>query len=613
MRPLAQSDSLVQLPAVEVSAVSLRNVASGVFAEEWSGKELEGRAGQSMAEFLQNQSGIYFKTYGAGSLATAAVRGASASQTAVLWNGFPVQSPMLGLLDWSLLPVVFSDEIKFQHGGNSAAWGSGAVGGAVLMGNKPDFDNRFQLKLSSNIGSFGLRNGQATAKFSNQQFASSTRIFFQKAENDFPFRPEPSLPQQHQTNAAQWQKGLLQELYWRPKNEFLIGWQTWLQRTYREIPPTTTQTKSVANQADEAIRTALNFKWSDTENILQAKAAIFRESIHYRDKLAGIDTPSHFWTWIGEVDWQRKLFSNFKLQVAGNQSFTKAFIKNYKTPAERNQSAVFTAFRYQKDQINAQLDGRIEMVDGRFVPFIPSFGIEKRFQNWLSIGAKLGRNYRLPTLNDLNWSPGGNPNLLAEQGWSSEVNSQISWSKNASSLRFTTAVFNRKIKNWILWRPAEGQPFWAASNIAEVWSRGLENRLHIETAHQNWRFQLEGGYDFIRSTNEVAVKIPKIEKGQQLIYVPVHQGLTGAGITYHGFEIHYKHYFTGSVLTEFGSLPAFQIGDANLSYQQKINEMPCTLSFSIGNCWGADYRVIERRPMPGRAYQLSLSIGFTKN
>lgn len=610
---LAQKDTLVQLPVVEVSATSLRNEPPGSFVEKWSGSDLSEHGASSVADFLQNQTGIYLKSYGSGSLATASIRGASASQTAVLWNGFQVQSPMLGLLDWSLLPVHFSDKITLQHGGNSASWGSGAIGGVVSMDNKPDFGIKRQLNLATGYGSFGSWNGQATAKFASQKVASATRFFYQKANNNFPYQPATGLPEKEQTNAGQKQKGLLQAFYFRPFANIQLGWHTWLQQNYREIPPTTTQNRSEANQEDKVFRSAFNFNWHFRQNIFQAKTAVFRESIRYRDELTGLDSPSHFLTNINELEWQRIFLKKFTLQLAGNQTYTKAFIKNYSgSTAVRHQSAMFASFRYRSSNFSAQLDGRQEVVDGKLVPFTPSFGAEQQLKNWLKFGAKLERNYRLPTLNDLYWTPGGNPDLLAESGWSSELNSQFTFKKNRSTFRFSTAIFNRNIKNWILWHPSPVQVFWSASNIAEVWSRGLENRLRYSWKSSKWHCQLLGGYDFVRSTNQKAVVLPKIEAGQQLIYVPENQGFISIEISFGAFSGKYRHQFTGSVLTELGELPSFQIGEFELGFERQIGGEPARLFFQINNLWDSNYRVIERRPMPGRSYQVGLSLNLSK-
>lgn len=613
MHLFAQTDTLVQLPTVEIIATTLRSEQPGSFWESWSSASLLKQNGSSLAEFLQNESGIYLKSYGGGSLATTTIRGASASQTAVLWNGFQVQSPMLGLLDWSLIPTHFADEVSLQHGGNSSVWGSGAVGGAVLIENKPDFNAKRQFHLSTGIGSFGWRNGQLSAKFATQKLAFSTNIFYQKSENNFSYQPAPSTPLKKQTNAAQRQAGLMQALYWRPSTKHLLSWQTWLQSAYREIPPTTTQTRSEANQEDIIMRTALHWKFAVRKSLLQARSAIFKEKIRYRDPASGLDAPSHFWTSISEVDFQRQFSSKITLQFTGNQTFTQGFTKFYTEPAKRHQSAVFASLRYSDSLVSAQIDGRLELVDGKMMPFTPSIGLDRKLLPWLNFGAKLSRNYRLPTLNDLYWQPGGNPNLLAETGWSEELNLHFNYKQKQMGFGFTTAVFNRNIKNWVLWHPKEGQAFWSASNLAEVWSRGIENRLHFSWTQSFLELKLDAGYDFIRSTNQQDIAIPKIEAGQQLIYVPENQGFAKVQVELKSISVGYRHQFIGSVLTELGSLPSFQIGSVSIELERPVHALDARFFFQIDNCWNTNYRVIERRPMPGRSFEIGCSINFIKN
>ncbi len=273
---------------------------------------------------------------------------------------------------------------------------------------------------------------------------------------------------------------------------------------------------------------------------------------------------------------------------------------------------MFASIRYRSRNFSVQLDGRQELIDGKFAPSTPSIGVGQQLKSWLKLGAKLERNYRLPTLNDLYWTPGGNPDLLAESGWSSELNSQVTLKKHRSTIQFSTAIFNRNIKNWILWHPSPGQFFWAASNIAEVWSRGLENRLHYSWKSSKWHCQLLGGYDFVHSTNQKAVVLPKIEAGQQLIYVPEHQGFVSLSVSSGAFSGNYRHQFTGSVLTELGKLPSFQIGELELGFEWEIGGEPARLFLQINNLWDTTFRVIERRPMPGRSYEVGLSINLSK-
>ena len=57
----------------------------------------------SMAELLQSHSDVYIKSYGLGSIATLSIRGSSSNQNLLLWNEVPVDNPMLGLSDISLI------------------------------------------------------------------------------------------------------------------------------------------------------------------------------------------------------------------------------------------------------------------------------------------------------------------------------------------------------------------------------------------------------------------------------------------------------------------------------------------------------------------------------
>ena len=61
------------------------------------------------------------------------MRGSSPQQVAVRWNGININSFSLGQADFSILPAVAFDEVKVHAGGGSALFGSGAIGGSVLL------------------------------------------------------------------------------------------------------------------------------------------------------------------------------------------------------------------------------------------------------------------------------------------------------------------------------------------------------------------------------------------------------------------------------------------------------------------------------------------------
>ena len=58
----------------------------------------------SMADILTFNTSIFVKQYGRATLSTVAFRGTSPSHTQVTWNGMRINSPMLGMTDFSMIP-----------------------------------------------------------------------------------------------------------------------------------------------------------------------------------------------------------------------------------------------------------------------------------------------------------------------------------------------------------------------------------------------------------------------------------------------------------------------------------------------------------------------------
>ena len=70
----------------------------------------------SMADILTFNTSIFVKQYGRATLSTVAFRGTSPSHTQVTWNGMRINSPMLGMTDFSMIPSYFIDDASLLHG-----------------------------------------------------------------------------------------------------------------------------------------------------------------------------------------------------------------------------------------------------------------------------------------------------------------------------------------------------------------------------------------------------------------------------------------------------------------------------------------------------------------
>ena len=606
-----QLDSIVQLVTVEVSAEKIRQLPVGSPSEEWKGASLDKVVGTQVASLLSEETGTYIKSYGMGSLSTSSIRGGSGGHTLVLWNGLPVQSPMLGLLDLSFLPIQGAENISFQKGGNTALWGSGAIGGLISLNNEADFNNRLAVENQTTIGSFGYWQQLATVKLGNKNLQSSTKFFYEKGENDFEYEISPTLPKRQQTNADFRQRNILQDLYWQLNPANQITFHFWRQDIHRAIPPTNVQTRSVAFQDDWSNRAILNWKHHSTAAIWNFKTGYFDEYQDFINDLIRLQAHNHFRSIFGEIT-RQWTWRQQQLLLGSTHTYTRAWSENYSENISENKTALFFSWKWQKNNFALQSSLRQELIDQELAPLVPVLGMQYTLTPALQFQFKISRNYRLPTLNDRYWQPGGTITLLPESGWSEEVTIETNKATNNWQVTASITAFNRQIDNWILWTIPQGQQFWSAHNLTKVWSRGLEPRFSFSFTQQDFQLQFKGGYDYIRSTNQVALENPRIAQGDQLIYTPIHQAFGKINAQWKGFFGSYHHQFTGKTQGINDPIPAFQVGTIRLQYHKQFQRYQSRLFINIQNIWDTNYVIIERRPMAGRHYQVGVQLSIQR-
>ena len=612
---VAQSpiDTSYTLQEVELNAPSIRTTEIGTISQSWNTQQDGPFPLQTLSDFLATESGIYIKNYGPGSLATSSIRGGSAGHTQVIWNGFPIQSPMLGLLDLSLLPVQAASGVQLSRGGQAALWGSGAIGGSIRLENRPDFANQFGIRSQLQLGNFGHIQQLLGLQFSSAKWHSSTSLQYVQAENDFPYQPAPGLADINQSNAAVRQALFLQDLYWKASEKQQLSFHFWRQVSDREIPPTIVQNQSLARQDDRATRLIIQYQHQGKRAIWKAKAGLFAEQLDYFDDLILLESKSHFRTFLAEGTAQFPFSRRHRLLAGATYNHTQAWSPGYReTNPSEYRAALFVSWRSEFTKWAWQGSLRQELVDGKPVPFIPALGFSWTLLPEGILRGRVSRNYRLPTLNDRFWIPGGKSDLLPESGWSQELSFSQRLQRSPFSLKTSLSAYNRLINNWILWSIREGDFFWSADNIAQVWSRGLEWRCTLSYRFDHFEAGLNGGYDYIRSTNQIEIQSPKLEAGAQLLYTPVHQAYGTAYATWKGLKLSYNHRFTGAATGANGPIDAFATGHLRLQFQKSLARFSGTFFFNIENLWDKDYFIIERRPMPGRYFQCGIQLQFQK-
>ena len=613
-----QRPDTITLKDVVITAPQRSDFASGLKVQTIDSAAMARFATADLAMLLVQESPLFIKHYGPGSLATSSFRGGSANHAAILWNGFNIGSPMNGQLDLSLVPVGIADAVSIQYGGSSALWGSGAVGGAILLNNTPVFSRGISVDAGVSFGSFSDRRQHVGVAISKPGWISSIRLFNASALNNFEYATteERGAPRQRQQHAERAQHGLLAENYFRINDRQRINVRFWYQHNDRNIPPTLLERSSTANQQDESYRATT--EWQRTGNRVNSyvRAAWFDERLNWDGPATDSAAFSRSKTLIAEAEMRIKLNNDRQqINIGLNNTFTEALSDGYPDRPEQNRTALFAAFQFntKNRRSRSTLSLRQEVVAQQLAPLTWSLGSEYQLVKGLTAKANISKVYRLPTFNDLYWTPGGNPDLLPESGYSGELG--LAAKGEASAHVAVTAegtVFQRTMDNWVIWLPSGA--YWSPENIMNVWSRGVEMRGELAWHVGNAAIRLGVMTNYVVSTNQTEKTANDASVGKQLIYVPIYSGhgklsvgykdlLLSAGMNYTGYR------YTSTDNRSF--LEPYMLWNAAASYHISSGKRySASLLVQGFNLLNAQYQVMLGRPMPLRNFQAGLNVQF---
>lgn len=590
----AQADS-TQLDVITIAETRIKKVNVGSKEEHIDLSEDQ----YTHLEDIGSDIGMYLKSNGPNQLITPTIRGGSAAHTLLLWEGLPVSSPMLGQLNYSLIPLSLFDEVDVYKGGNSTLWGSGAVSSAINLKHAVIKDDG--LTIGIDMGSLGLLHQDVSYSIKGKVVSSKTTFDHYYSKNDFKYTAgEQTLRLQ---NAVSERLNISQNLEYKISNTTSLNYRFWCQNASTQIPATTVQSRSESYQDDEAFRSLLSFNHLTKDFRTKVTFGYFDEYIDYYPRRDVRAFESGFRSFLTDI-LMEKIIGNQRIQVGINNYLTEARANGYENNAKENQLSVMTSWQQRFRHLNIQIANRIQAIDQNVDWINPSFGISWEAAETYRFGAKISRNYRFPTLNDRFWVPGGNPELKPEQGWSQELNMAYS-----GAITFDVSLYSRMVHDWILWAPSPIEDFWTASNINKVWSRGVEIGTKVSYDMHSVDLDLIARYEYVRSSYMEDYDLPKIRKGDQLPYVPIHKVLTGLNVDLSKVFLRYRHQWIASSKGINEDVPAYDIGDVTLGYNPNIDGIK-ELYIRVDNLWDANYKTVERRPMPGRLYNIGLQLKF---
>lgn len=604
----------------------------------------------SMSDILTQHSTLFIKSYGRATESTAEFRGTSPSHTQVLWNGMRINSPMIGTVDFSTIPSYFVDHVRLLHGASSLTVTGGGLGGAVDMHTLPLYNQGYAVQYIQGIGSYGTYDQFLRFTHGGNRWSTSTRAVYSTSRNDFKYTNYDKIGYPVERNRSGYfdDVHVMQDVYYRSPKAGRFGAMLWFTHSLRGLPFLSVDYKENTDfrneHAQNGIRGVLSWDKSYGKWNLGARAGYVWQDNAY-DYTTTRETVNTDITHSSSISHQGYLQANADWMPRSNWLLTAnvSVYYNHVKSEDRSPFHFGDHFSRGRAEFNLNLSAKYRPVQNLtlsavlreecyrndFIPVIPAFFAEYQIPGLSSsakaekgrrlflLKASVARNYRYPTLDDLYFKPGGNPNLRPEQGVTYDGGIECMVEHKAFSFRMNLSAFDSYITDWILWTPSI-RGYWQPSNLKKVHNYGTEVMATAGLKLRNrWALSLTGNYAYTPSINRSdRLDDNDASYGKQLVYVPLHSANLNGRLSWRTWSLSYQwtcyseRFTTTSNEVSYitGRLKPYYMNDITLEKTFRWRRFHASLKGVVNNLFGTEYVSVLSRPMPGRNFEIFLEI-----
>ena len=593
-----QRDGVIVLDEVILSDAKLLHFSKGTKVRVVNDSVQE-KSGSSLTDLLRYNSNIYFKENGYGMVSSASFRGTNAQQTAVVWNGININSQLTGQTDFNtLIPGNYGD-VVVRSGGGSVQYGSGAVGGAILLNDSFRFNDGWKNSLQSSYGSFNTSKLAFNTSLGKEKTSLQIGINHIASDNDYKYLG---------TDLRN-ENGAYDQLNINANVGFILSDQQILKVYHNTFNGDRDFSGTLTAPADENYkdlnhRSLIELSSFNERKITRLKVGHLYERYRYfpnnqREEFSFGQANTLLANYDYKYQWNR-------ISLNGIIDFSSIWAKG--TSIENAQrsfvSGTFLFSHELSDKLNYGVNLRQEIVSDYQNPFLFSLNSSYKVAKNYIININGSKNHRVPTFNDLYWSgagASGNLEVLPETSWQVEIGQTIEVKNIALSLN----AYSITTDNLIQWRP-NTQGVWMAMNVQDVSQYGMELGFDWKRKWGNQELVWESEYAYTKSIDNTTKN--------QLLYVPEHMLRSNLAYQYKKLVAFYQFLYTGSVYTttdNSDSLSSYTVGNIGLDYHwPNISGIKFILGLKVNNLFNKNYQNVAYRPMPNRNFQIQLITKF---
>ncbi|MDC1106035.1 TonB-dependent receptor plug domain-containing protein [Prolixibacteraceae bacterium] len=640
----------LQIGSVTITHQGKSKYIAGKTITRISSQDIRQSSVDNFGEMIIQKSAIYSQQQGRGGAMYLSIRGMGRNHTEVLWNGIPLNSPMYGTVDFSLIPTNIVDQASIYFGGSATGYSTSNIGGTVELRTFPNLSDDLRGGIKASIGSFHTYKTSTNLSYKlAPKLTASSRLFYSSSLNDFKFintyKVEPNedgtawINPEETNDQGDWLTyGLLQEFFYEFNDHSRLSVHYWGQSNDRSIPMLATdesndQTNNKENNSStESHRGSLRFNSEIDGWRLTALSAINFEKFHFWYKNRSSEKRSQ-----DDKSSSTNIYNRFNVYKEINPDLSLHLEAQYNHMVIKTADQIYDQQEsYKRDQqvISAKVSYQITPIlsssltlmnqwnGGQNSGLTPFLGINLSILNnrKLDLTANINRNYRFPTLNDMYAIPGGNPELQEEDGWAYNIGAINILETEHFTFHNHIDYYHSEVKNWIELRPSE-YGYWISSNKEKVVAYGISLK-HETIWNIQHDFLIKGSFDYNYSrtlNRSTPVNSYDNSYNKQLPYIPEHTLTAGLSTSYHRWEGRLSwiwnsmQYSTSDNDTsnEYGTIDGYNVANLDISYHHNlIRTHKLIYTLSVYNLTNQTYESMVAQTMPGANFLLSINYNF---
>ena len=302
----------------------------------------------------------------------------------------------------------------------------------------------------------------------------------------------------------------------------------------------------------------------------------------------------------------------WNMSMAADVQWDKLASNNYNAERLAAISVLTTSFRFKRLSLNvaAEYAGYFDKGQQTRHAVSPSMDFRVHAAEGMDIVGFARRAYRVPLFNELYYVGYGNPELLPEDAWLTDLG--VDFYRAVSSewnVKAKVDGFFNHLSNKITSAPtAEDPNIWLPFNIGKVRSVGFDIVTGADYRNGNWLGSLDLRYSYQSAVDRTP---DSYSFGQQIPYLAKHTVTADLKASWKGYQLNPRWVLKTGRSDSAGSLADWNTLDVNISKTFTFGKsLSLRVNLSAKNILNCRYELVSGYPMPARSLVGGLGLTF---